>query len=756
MGDVEILEEALRGGEQAIRLEKQCRQELADVEKAVRQVILSAPNFIEQTCKQHEVHVKEFTALETQLEMLGESIDDITKSSTDMLDRSRREAAKRRALDDLASCIEGFVLVANALNQSEVISGLTFQQLETVLATLEYAKEVALQSSWSQLKRSVPELEERSDQVKITMKSCFMDLFEIQPWSLSIKRKTIDGSTFNPESASRSLSNADLLKDAIDTIVSELVRNDVASSLSRATVCSEGEAGDSFVLEWSEKVDDSGELLEFDLDDIEGVTDTEIDAMTDNLDISNAAARSLRIYDILRQKVVGEPFSRDLAFALQSWFCNHVLPSTVVLSSRRTSRNESTAVISDALHSRVAAVSACAQVLQAAIRLRDVPSFVLIVEMDALESKIGSECRAQAVLQTRRAIAGFAAAAHDNEEIVECPLSAEQFLPMENRTPEYFAPCLVTRAVIGVHNAFMTTRRDALSAAKGGSNGIAATMNAAALECLRAYREDVPVQYSDELRSSLRLKALYFTDCTMLSHSCRLCVNEDDREASAFIEEAESLTTAAQRAMISVRRTAERRLDENLNAACRHGSLGAYGTLVRIQRSSALSAAFHALREVVTVFAQIVPTELAELAACRLLEKYLSRLCQEVANLTEISAEGCEQIDGILQDADRNVAILMRLVDGMERVRAGADPPQAVQQLQLRLRRVHAIREILNAKMDDIVMAYQSGKYQDLISREEVEHFIRAIFEDTDLRASRIESLNSNAGQGSEWDNSNW
>lgn len=757
MVNIEVLEEALRGGEQARILEEKCRNHLAIVEETVRQVVDTAPDFIESTRSQHQVHLSEAEALVTQLEMLGESLDDITRSYHEMLQRTERETARRKALDDLASTIEPFVHVADALNRSENISNFSFQQLEATLATLQSAMHIAVQSNWSVLKRSIPELEERSDQVKVTMKSRYMDLFEICPNSIMAKLRTSDGTEINAEAASKSMSNVDLLKDAIENIVSELLRRDVATSLARATVCFENETDSAYVMEWSEGTDDSGELLEFDLDDLEASTDSEVDAMTDNLDIGNAAARALKVYDVLRLKVFGETFSRDLAFALQSWLCNHVLASSVVLATRRTVSNMPKEMASNALHSRVAAVSASARAIQAAIRARGVPSFVLIVEMDALESKVGSECRAQAVLRTRRAIATFAAAAHDNDEIVECPISADRYIPQEKRPPEYFAPCLVTRTAIAVHDAFLSTRRDAVNAARGGSLGIAAAMNAAALECLRAYREDVPVQYSDELRASLRLKALYFTDCTMFAHSCKLSVEEGAPEASDFMEEFESLEAAAQKAMISVRRTAERRLDENLDAACRNGALGAYGTLTRIQRSSALSAAFHAMREVVSVFAQIVPTELAEIAACRLLEKYLSKLCREVVQLPEISAEGCSQIDGILRDADRNVAILMKLVNSMEVVRAGALPPPAVQQMRTIVARVHAIREILNAKMEEIVTSYQSGKFDGLVSRQEVEHFIRAIFEDSELRASFITTLDTRSQQEtSDWDNSNW
>lgn len=752
----EILDEALRGGEPARLLEERCRKELIKADESVREAVEAAPKFITDTREKHDAQMEEASSLETQLVMLGDSLDDVAKNSAEMLERSKHEAAKGKALEELSDAIVPFVHVANALKRSTQIPGLTFPQLETTLSTLEAAHLTAEKSGSPQLERTLSELEERADQVKATMKTRFMDLFEVGPQSLSAKLKLSDSSRVQPEAISTALSNVDLLKDAIDSIVSELVRNDVATAISRATQCIESEGDVSYTMDWAEGEDASAELLEFDFDDIEVSTDPEIDAMSDNLDIANAAARALKIYDLLRLKLVGESYSRELAFALQSWFCNHVLPSSVVLSGRR-STNVSNDVPSDTLHSRVAAVSACAKVIQAAIRTRGVNSFVLIVEMDSLESKVGSECRAQAMLKTRRAIASFANASHNNDEIVACPIAADRYVPQEQRPPEYFPPCLVTSTAVQVHQTFMTTRQDALKATQGGSPGIAAAMNAAALECLRAYREDVPVQYGDELRSSLRLKALYYTDCTMFAQSCRLSVKEGTPEAREMMEEVDSLQSAAQKAMAVVRRTAERRLEENLKAACRNGALGAYGTLTRIQRNSALSAAYHAMREVVSVFAQIVPTELAEIAACRLLEKYLSKLCSEVAALTEIAADGCDQIDSILQDASQNVASLMKLVEGMEVVRAGAAPPPAVDQMRTCLRRLHAIREILSSRMEDIMTAHRSGKYEGLISRDEVEHFIKAIFEDTELRSSFIADLDVSLEQeNGQWDNANW
>ena len=253
----------------------------------------------------------------------------------------------------------------------------------------------------------------------------------------------------------------------------------------------------------------------------------------------------------------------------------------------------------------------------------------------------------------------------------------------------------------------------------------------------------------------MRLKALYYNDCMMFAHTCRM--SAASQQSNTLIEEAEKLEEAANKAMMVVRRTAEQRLIENLNAACRNGALGAYGALTRIQRGSALSAAFSAMREVVSVFVDVVPTELAEVAGGRLIDMYISRLCNEVVALPEISAEGCEQITEILDEANKNVEYLLGLVKGMDVLRAGAPPPEIISKVRLGLQRMHAIREILNARMEDITISFRSGNYEGLISRAEVEHFIRGIFEDTPLRTSFIQDLDVTLKEEEgEWENNDW
>lgn len=755
-----VLDEALRGGEPARKLEARAHARLRAAEAALAAALPTAPAFIAETRAASQVRADEAHALLTELDMISESLDDIAASGAKLVEKATEDLAREEALRDLSLALPPFVQVADALNATDGVEGLSFDQLQKCLATLEAAIVVAQASSAPVLRRAVPELEERAYEATAMMKARYMDTFEVRSQSIVARSRSQQGSVSHLVAVgapSVALAKAGLLKDAIEGIVSELVRNNVADGLRAATVFFESNAGSGSALEWTVGSEGSGELLEFDLDDLDDVPDADIDAMTDALDIANAASRALKVFDLFRENVVGIDHSRDLANALRGWFADAILPAAGVVKSMRTCYAES-GVPRDALRVRALATSAAARVLQAAVRARGATSFELVVDTDALEATVGAECRGEAVFAARRAIATFADARHDEAEMAPCPIASAAFIPRPQRPPEYFAPCLVSQAASIVLGVFRATRADALEALTGGSTGIGNALNAAAVECIRAYQEDVPVQHGDDLRASLRLKALYYNDCMMLAHACRVSAQNSTAGASAeVLKAAVGLERAAHNAMMVVRRTAEQRLMENLNAACRNGALGAYGTLTRIQRGSALSAAFNAMREVVSVFAQIVPTELAELAAATLLDKYLTRLCNEVVLLPEISADGCDQIDAILVDADKNVNNLMDLVKGMNFVRAGAPPPEMVSKMRNTQRRLHAIREILSARMEDIVTAYREGKYDTLIDRQAVEHFILAIFEDTPLRASFIADLDvSLEAESGEWSNSNW
>ncbi|PXF45523.1 hypothetical protein BWQ96_04725 [Gracilariopsis chorda] len=752
-----ILDEALRGGEPARALEQRCLASLHRAESEVKEALSSAPAFIAESKSKHILLLTNADEVNAMIEMLGESLDEITKRTQQMNERSRLDSLRKEALDDLSAELVPFVKVAEALQVSDSISEASFPELQLSITQLHRTAALASESGYSQLVRMITELHERADEATAMMKARYMDTYEVRPNSIIARGHRASSPSINiatADASSTALAEAGMLDDAIQGIVSELVRNQVASGLAQATVCFESRSDLNYVLEWSSGVDDSAELLEFDLDDLETVSEDDIDIMTQHLDISNAAARALRIYDVFRDHVVGPDFSRQLAVAMQPWFIDHVLPSSIITSSSRPSKHGS--VPREMLRSRVMTVSACARVIQEAVRARGATSFKLRLDIDCLEGTIGAECRAQAVLTARKAIGTFADARHDDHEMVECPLSATRYIPLSERRQDYFPPCLVTRAALTVQDMFLSTRMDAVKAHKSGSPTIGSALNAASIECLRAYREDVPVQHNSELRASLRLKALYYNDCLMLAHSCRRSHKETGFQEDLDVQK-RSLEEAANKVMMIVRRTAEQRLVENLNAACRNGALGAYGTLTRIQRSSALSGAYNAMREVVHVFSEIVPTELAEIAASTLLQKYLVILMKEVVALSEISADGCEQIDGILEDADNNVNTLMDNVKSMETLRGNASPPNIVVQLRSSQQRLSAIREILNARMEDIVRAYRTGKYNAIISRQEVEHFVKAIFEDTPLRSGFIADLDMSLEQESqEWENSNW
>ncbi|KAI0557573.1 hypothetical protein FGB62_287g06 [Gracilaria domingensis] len=752
-----ILDEALRGGEPARLLEERCLASLRSAEERVKEAIETAPEFISGSKAKHETLLTKASEINTMIEMLGDSLDEVTQRTQQMNERSHLYTKKKEVLDLLSIELVPFVKVARALEVSDHIAGASFPQLQQAISQLQDTADIASDSTYPQLTRMASELHERADEAIALMKARYMDTFEVRLNSIIARGRTHASSHMNSVSvddSSAALARSGMLEEAIEGIIRELTRHQVARSLAQATVFFESSTDQNVSLEWSAGVEDSSELLEFDVDDLETVSEDDIDAMSQHLDISNTAARALRIYDVFRVHVVGPEYSRQLAVAMQPWFAAQVLPPSVVVNNLRTPT--SSFVPPEMLRSRIMAVCACARVLQEAMRARGATSFKLSLDRSTLEEATGAECRAQAVLKARTVIGSFSEARHDDNEMVECPLSATEYIPRSERPSDYFPPCLITRTALTVHDVFFSTRADADKAIRSGSTSIGNALNAAAIECLRAYREDVPIQHSSDIRASLRLKALHYNDCLMLAHACRQSMDKFMR-SNGLENEKRLLEEAANKVMVIVRRTAEQRLIENLNAACRNGSLGAYGTLTRIQRSSALSGAFNAMREVIHVFSEIVPTELAEIAASTLLQKYLTNLMKEVIALPEISADGCEQIDAILRDANDNVNSLMSSVKVMETLRGNADPPEIVAQLRRSQQKLEIIREVLSARMEDIVQSYRTGKYNGLISREEVEHFLKAIFEDTPLRSGFIADLDVSLEQESqEWENSNW
>lgn len=745
----EILDVALRGGEAARVLEQKSLTRLNHAESQAKHALQTAPDVLANVKTEHETLLANVANVNTMIDMLAESLEEITSRTRQMSERSRADVNKKHALDELAIELAPFVLVADVLNASDDFVAASFSNLQKMRVQLHNAIPVALSSPYSQLNQRVTDLEQKVDEITAMMKIRYMDFFVLQPAAITIR-----GPSSLSISASAILAEAAMLEDALQSIYTELLRSKVAESLSQCNVFFSSIDDDTFRLEWSTGDDPSAELLEFDPDDLDTISEDDIDLMSDHLDISNTAARALKVYDLFRDQVTGPDYSRQLAKVLQPWFSDHILPSSVISQSFRVANRGP--IPPELLRSRIMVVTVCSKVLRAAMHARGATSFQLNLDIEALEETVGAESRAQAVLLARRAISSFSDARHDDSAMVECPLSANSYIPRLERLPDYFPSCLVTHTAVTVHNIFLATRADCKKALRSGSSRIACALNAAAVECLRAYRVDIPIQHSSEISNSLRLKSLYYNDCLMFAHSCRHSVLGSE-VSNGIKGEIRLLEEAANKVMKIIRRTAEHRLVENLRAACRNGSLGAYGTLTRIQRRSALSGAVNAMREVVDVFAEVIATELAEIAGATLLDKYLSTLLNETVALPEISADGCEQIDGILQEADNNVTSLMSFAKSMEQLRNGISPPDIVLQLRKSRKRLASIVEIMNARMESISTAYRSGKYYGLLSREEVEHFLRAIFEDTPLRSSFISDLDVSLEQESgEWGDSNW
>ena len=71
------------------------------------------------------------------------------------------------------------------------------------------------------------------------------------------------------------------------------MRNDVAGGLRAATFLFEAETDERRTLEGNIGDGNEGELLEFDLDDLEGISDGDVDMMDKALDMGNAGARGI-------------------------------------------------------------------------------------------------------------------------------------------------------------------------------------------------------------------------------------------------------------------------------------------------------------------------------------------------------------------------------------------------------------------------------------------------------------------------------
>lgn len=774
----DILDIALRGGEPARILAKQCAERRLKAHAAVLLAVHDAPGILRDSRVRSEDLVAQKNAMSQELDTLSVSLNDLVEYSQRLVEKASIAEDKIRALDELAECLTPFVLVSNAIRDSEAADVLDVQDCSKSLKALENASRVALESNNQQLRELTHVLQDRVSEVTAMMQFRFLDLVDISENRISINLRStphMAGHAFTP---AQILSKAGLLDEALRAIVEKLVSNNVAEKLRSAAIffatSASGTEGPG--LEWSDGDDAGGELLEFDLDDLEDIPEQDVDNMTNAVDIANGASRAVAVFDLLRSNLVGETFSSQLALAFSPWLIDHILPPSVAQRSLRP-QYKHTGVPSNSLHARVLATNSAARTLQTALYSRgaDPSQFKMRIDVSSIENLIAKECRGQALLAARRAIGLFADARRDSAQTIPCPLSHLSYVPREERSQDYFPACKVSQAAATVLDIFSSTRTDAIHALSGGSAVIGSALMAAAYECADAYRVDVPLQHGDDMRSSLRLKSLYYNDCMMLKYACQKSIEMDADQQDLASRSKEqlngehvplssssskdrlsisvSLAKAAESVMINMRQTAEKSLIDNLNSACRNGALGAYGTLIRIQRSSALMSAYNSMRELVGVFADVMPVDIAEAATATLCEKYLTRLCDAVLDLDEILPDGCTQIEGIFDDALSKSATLFNSVRTAEMTQSRGSESDVVIRYERARGRALAYKHFVGARMEDIVTYFRAGKYCDSIDRRQVESFLVKIFEDTPLRATFIAELDiTKEAEEQEWE----
>lgn len=765
-----VLETALRGGEPAATLAAECGARRAAADAALAATLARAPSAIADARATGDALAAEEAALTADLAALSKSLDALMADSEQLSARALLDREKAAALDELAAVLAPMSVVAEAIGLAENSGQKDVTDLHATLLAIENATRVASEGDTPALRALLPELQDHAAETTAMMEFRFLDLVRITEGSVSARSRSRIVPGRSPADA---LAKAGLLGEAMRAIGEQLTKACVAEGIRKSPVffsvaASAGPPAAGPSVEWSPGGSPDGELLEFEFDDLDDVPESEVDAMSAALDISNAAARAIAIFDLIRDYVVGDTHSAELAAAIHPWIVKEVLPVSSVLTSLRPQLQED-GVPTEALRARVLSLSSSARVLQSAMLSRgaDASTFIIDIDTAAMEKSVASECRGMAVLSARRAIGSFAEARHNSSRMVSCPVSAHEYVAPADREVDYFSPCVVSQSATAVLDVFLRTRGDAQQALSSGSPTIGNALLAAAYECVDAYRVDIPFQHSDEMRRSLLLKALYYNDCMMLKHACKRADDMDREQAASDAGPTESstamqnvtagLTKAGNDVMVSLRRTAEKSLADNLASACRGGALGAYGTLTRIQRGSALNAAYNAVRELVEVFAKVIPVDIAEMAAASLCQKYLQTLCGAVAALDEILPNGCDQIDGILKDAVSRTESLMKLVSGLDALRDEEAEPAIVKKLASTRQRANAYRHVVTARMEDIVSKFRSGGYGSEISRDEIEMFLLKIFEDSPLRESFIKELDvSTEAEAAEWGDQEW
>lgn len=66
-------------------------------------------------------------------------------------------------------------------------------------------------------------------------------------------------------------------------------------------------------------------------------------------------------------------------------------------------------------------------------------------------------------------------------------------------------------------------------------------------------------------------------------------------------------------------------------------------------------------------------------------------------------------------------------------------------------KRAQILRTILDMRMEDIVNRYKEGAFDDVLTRQQVEMLIVAIFEESDLRRQFLDDLDVKEEEGWNW-----
>lgn len=744
MVKVQILDEALKGGEPARLLLERSTARRISAQKALSGELSTCSSYITESRSHMIEKQRELKELKGELDMMEESLQDLKGTSVDITRRAEEATVSMKVLQEVETALKPFLKVGDALQASSSMVNMTMNELQEMKVALKEALGVCQEAEFPILKEAKNVLQERLSGISTCMKDRFLELVEIKTDCIVVETSTM--SKAERKAAIVALYHEGLLEKACRAIIARFRSENVASGIRNAKEFVAVEDGNGWKWTGGREGTNNVDLLEFDLDDLDEIDEDDVDVMTGAPSMPNAAARALKIFDLLRNKLVGAEFSGILANAMQSWISSELLPPSAILSQDPSAGNAST----DSLRMHIRAMSAAAYVLQTSFRLRGAPdSFKVSVNSEAIESKVGAECRAQVLLSARREIAKFAAARHSNDAFAPCPISSPN-IPEESRGPAWFPFCIVSQSAVSIMKLCERVWNDAREAMPSESDVMFNTLTSAARDAMEAYGEDVPLQHSDELRGSLRLKVLFYNDCMMLGHLCQRQAGSDSfQNAPEIVGEdlrntGVELQSIARNTLAAVSNAVQQALMENMDGACRNGTLCAYGTIVRIQRNNSLSAARNVIRELASTFSSFAPAEVAISTAANMCTIYLNRFCDELLLLDEIGEPECRILNDTLSDACENVEALMTMATNgvtSQGFVGGRSLEPVMGDLDRAQRRVSAFREVLDSRMVHIVSSFRARKYDGLIDREAIEKLIRAIFEDSPRRESSIKEL---------------